>query len=260
MPGGLPAARLQQTNSGETPPPATIPNGSQPTAVGDRRQLAIGTSRLTWQTPTWQTPIVKPMHGTDSQPTARHRRRPLILLALAAAIIVGLCLYKVTRTYDASTATAASLRPAPLFTLYNQHSQLVRLERYLGRHSILIVFFDGQRGADQDPVLQRAITLGAQHNAHNVIVVGISQVIPQLNRQALTRLNQKLGREAGSGNSLQLLSDLDFQVHRQWRCYADNHPQSATFLIDRAGRVAWSSGAPSPLPNPLQTVDRLLSR
>jgi peroxiredoxin len=211
--------------------------------------MAAGDSRPT---------IAKPMNGTRHSSMAFYTRRPVVLLALAAVIIVSLCLYKVTRTYDSMSASHDQLRPAPLCTLYNQQSQLIRLERYIGRHPILLVFFDGQQGADHDQVLQRATALSKQLAQSDVIVIGISHVIPQINRQSLDRLHHNLGREQGARSPLQLLSDLDFTVHRQWQRYQADRPQPAAFLIDRAGRVAWQSGAPRPLLDPLQTLNQLL--
>ena len=186
-------------------------------------------------------------------------RRPAVFLSLAALIIVSLCLHKVTRTYDAQQGTQTQLRPAPLCTLYDQRSQLMRLERYIGRHPILLVFFDGQSGADQDPLLRRAAALHGSLSRSEVIVIGISQVIPQVNRQALAKLQQEFDIDSSVRIPVQLLSDLDYAVHRQWQRFQGDQPRPATFLIDRAGRVAWQSGAPQPVLDPVTTLNQLLN-
>ena len=74
-------------------------------------------------------------------------------------MIAGLCAYKLTRHYEprrgsAGGAVPGERRPAPLdFELYDQHSQLVKFARYAGRHRILIVFYDGEAGVENDSLL-----------------------------------------------------------------------------------------------------------
>ena len=59
-------------------------------------------------------------------------------------------------------ATHAQRPPArrqysPRFALYDQSSppQIVKFERYLGRTQLVVVFFDGETGADRDPWLEQ---------------------------------------------------------------------------------------------------------
>ena len=70
----------------------------------------------------------------------------LLWLALAAAIIVGLCVLKFARHYPcrrAASPRCAGARPAPGIELYDQSSpsKIVRLEAYLGRERVFVVFF-----------------------------------------------------------------------------------------------------------------------
>ena len=79
-------------------------------------------------------------------------RPRLFVLLLAALVITALCAWKTSRPPSASSLRGElpELRqPAPAFALYTHHSppQIVRLATYLGRHSILVVFFDGREGA-----------------------------------------------------------------------------------------------------------------
>src|SRR5690242_10679541 len=83
-------------------------------------------------------------------------RRILLIPPIAALVILLLIVYRLNRpepvrTQEASPIVAA--RPMPLFQLYDEQSQLVRVQRYVGRHKLLIVFFDGMHGPDQSELL-----------------------------------------------------------------------------------------------------------
>ena len=113
--------------------------------------------------------------------------RRILILPCSAAVIAGLCFYKWTRTYEkvplpTPTQTCAA---APFqFVLPDQKKPMnrVRLVGFLGRHRILIVFYDGSSGAEKDPVLLRLRRDFAAVKKADVIVLGISTAIPQLNR------------------------------------------------------------------------------
>ena len=84
--------------------------------------------------------------------------RPRVLvLPIAAAVIVGLVVFKLSQPpQPRSSATFDERRPAPKFLALDSQNQLVKFERYLGRQEVLLIFFDGEAGADRDPVLLRA--------------------------------------------------------------------------------------------------------
>lgn len=163
-------------------------------------------------------------------------RKRILVLPLSAAILFLLVLYKHNQPRQTPTELAALARefPAPLFQLFDQSSQLVRLERYLGRHRLAIIFFDASKGADGDPLLQQLREEHEKFTAEDIQILAISPLTPYANRQAIER----------SGPfPFPLLSDPDFRVHREWGAFNRElrEPRPALFLINRAGRIAWSA-------------------
>ena len=134
------------------------------------------------------------------------------------------------------------LRPAPSFVALDLDNKLFKLERYIGRHEILVIFFDGELGADRDPILQRVRSRFSEIKSRGMQVVAVSAALPQHNRQAVER----------SGKfPFPVLSDPEFLIHRMWGRYDEDEqrPLPAVFLIDRAGRVAWAGRSPRPETN-----------
>jgi peroxiredoxin len=178
-------------------------------------------------------------------------RQRILVLPLAAIVIASLVTFKLTRARQSfSGAEVVARRPAaPLsFLAFDSHNQLVKFERYLGRHEILLVFFDAEVGADRDPVLQRIRQHADKLQQRGVQVVAVSTALPQHNRQAAER---------GGPFPFPLLSDPEFRIHQLWGRYDEEREQTLTgvFWIDRGGFVAW----PGKFPQPEQHLDRLLA-
>lgn len=167
--------------------------------------------------------------------------RPRVLvLPIAAAIIVGLVAFKLSQPpQPRPSGTIDERRPAPKFMALDSNNQLLKFERYLGRHEILLIFFDGDAGADRDPVLLRVREQFLELKRRGVQVVAVSAAIPQYNRQAMERVGKF---------PFPLLSDPEFFIHQLWGRYDDERRETRTgvFWIDRAGQVAWSGTAPRP--------------
>jgi len=188
-------------------------------------------------------------------------QRRLLVIPISAVLIGGLCIYKQTRTYDRSSISVArttSKHRAPLFELSNQSkpSELVRLETYIGRHQILVVFFDGKSGAHNDPILKRLRRDFDAVKHANIIVLAISTALPQEHRKAIAE---------HSSFPFDLLSDPDFpdpgfQVHREWGRFDEStgKPLHGLFLIDQAGYVDWRGHSAIPIDEPDSVIDQLL--
>ncbi len=185
-----------------------------------------------------------------------------LLVVLAAGVFIGLVsvvreMRNVPQDYEKQVAAATVMRPAPSFEALDSDNHLVRLSAWLGRHRIIVVFFDGDKGADNDANLLRLRDRFAELQALDVKVVGVTPVIPQVNRAAMER--------AGGPFPFPLVSDVDPQspegtlrIHRHWgrlETRADlETPLAGVFLIDRAGRVAYVG----PIPKPYDNVDQIL--
>jgi peroxiredoxin len=182
-------------------------------------------------------------------------RKRVLILPISAAVIIAMCAYRIS-TSDPNApkpiAPTANYRPAPEFELYDQHepSETVRLEGYLGRHTIVIVFFDAKIGADRDPILARLRQDFDKIKSSGTKVFAISTALPQDNRKVI---------QQSGPFPFPLLSDPGRDVHNAWGVNADDpqHPVSAVFLIDRAGNVDWGKTTPRPIADPNQLLDRL---
>ena len=187
--------------------------------------------------------------------------RRILILPISAVVIVLVCLYGYSRKQDASSRQAAlptAKRPAQslLFTLKDQNNKSVRLERYFGRHPILLVFFDQRTGADRDPVLLSLRKEWNRLKRENVIVLGVSTALPQDNRK---RIEEKQEENPDFDLPFPLLTDLppECRVHRQWGRFdeAVGLPLPGLFYIDRAGNVDWAGRFPKPVSDVEQVLD-----
>lgn len=196
-------------------------------------------------------------------------RQRLLLLPVAALVIAGLCTWKLTRPPQRQVIprdTPGTAMPAPDFELPDQGrdvgtaeeprtepSHRVRLKTYLGRHEILLAFFDGDLGADQDPTLKLLNSRYESLQNRGIVVLGVTTALPQQNRQA--------ARKAG-GVPFSLLTDVDGTVCAHWGCLevrddGTRRTKPALFLIDRAGRIRWGERLPIPESDPAKTIESL---
>ena len=173
-------------------------------------------------------------------------RRLFLILPLSAVIIGGLIAYKLTRPPVA--AVSAGDVPlvagrAPLFELYDEHSQIVRLARYLGRHKLLVVFFDGARGPDKSELLQQLRDSFPQIRETKAVLLAVSTLRPAEHRQ---------GAERGAHFPFPMLSDIDERVHQQWGAYDSQTEKTreAVFVIDRGGVIRHVHRGPENLGTP----------
>lgn len=176
-------------------------------------------------------------------------RRIFLVIPISAVLIAGLAAYKLTRTYDPpADENQAGPRAAPLFQLYDEHSQIVRLVRYVGRHKLLIVFFDGSHGPDHSPLLAQLRERFAELHASGAIVLAISASRPSENRYGKNLEHLQAGAATPAGPSREgelrypfpLLSDiLDYEVHRRYGAFdaRTGRPVEAVFVVDRAGVI-----------------------
>lgn len=170
-----------------------------------------------------------------------------LILPLAAVIIAGLVWYKSIQPKQEITPeiTQAFLnrRPAPTFSLWDDDSKPFKLSRYLGRHKLLIVFFDPKQGIATNPQLKILTEAYKQLTSHGEKVIAISSATPYAIRESM---------KSKSELPFHVLADPDFGVEAEWGCMQPGDPprmKPSAFVIDRAGVIAWSQiGEPSPLP------------
>lgn len=181
--------------------------------------------------------------------------RLFLILPLSALVIAGLCAYKLSRPSDGTERSQPISidKRAPLFELYDQGKppQSVRLERYIGRHRIVLVFFQPEGKLANDPVLVWLKDRADILRNEEVKVLAISTLLPQDHRKLL----KEFADEDGSA-SFQMFSDLNGEVHR---LYGLPDPRTSkipttVFLIDRTGNLTWNQEKPIPLKDPIRDL------
>jgi len=188
--------------------------------------------------------------------------RRLLIPVVAGLILAGVSVWRLqnnrTQSFDEQVAAARTLRPAPLFERLDSDNHLVRLGTFVGRHPILLIFFDGESGADRDPDLLTLRRRFDDLNARGVKVLAISAAIPQVNRAAIERTG---------AFPFPLLSDFDprdpagtLLVHALYgRLNSAGQPEPGVFLIDRKGQIEFRVAQPLPQPDLNTALQKLLN-
>ena len=185
-----------------------------------------------------------------------------LAVLVTGALIAIVCVVRISQNrpqdFESQVSAASVMRPAPGFEALDANNHLVRLGTWLGRHRIIVVFFDGAAGADHDRDLLRLRDHYSELQALDVKVVGVSDALPQDNRAAMER--------AGGAFPFPLVSDFDPQsaegqlrIHRHWGRLdtVSGKPLSGSYLIDRKGDVAYVGPIPKPYENTQQILDLL---
>lgn len=161
-------------------------------------------------------------------------RKILWVIPISAAVIAGLVGFKLTRPPVAAPAgeiATTFFGPAPLFQLQDERLRPLKVSRYVGRHKLLVIFFDGTNGPDKSPLLMQARADYDKLQKTGAMVMAISSALPQHNRAGIERVGEF---------PFPLLSDIvDFEVHRRWGAFDDavDKPLEGVFVVDRAGNI-----------------------
>lgn len=200
------------------------------------RQVVVGTARIQ---------IVSSEFRHEHQDPPMFDRK-LIPVLLAAIVIASVCVWRLTvnptQSYSDQLAEARIELPAPDFEALDAFNQMFRLQRYLSRHRILVVFYSGQASAAHDATLLAIRDAYPQLEQAGIKVVGISTALPQQNRAAM---------ETVDDYPFPLVSDVDQSIHQKWGRIdeATKQPLPGVFLIDRKGTVLSLGGLPQPAPD-----------
>jgi len=139
-------------------------------------------------------------------------------------------------------------------------NRMVRLAAFLGRHRILVLFYDGELGADKDAELLRLRERFIELKAHDVKVIAVSTALPQQNRAAM------LPERAGEF-PFPLVSDFNpvspeeaQKIHRRWGRWDDSTGKAkpGVFVIDRKLQIEFMGGAPKPVASVDLAVESLV--
>jgi len=169
--------------------------------------------------------------STADSPSHSLSLRWISLLGVAIAI-AALCVWRIAtnqpQTYEQQLQQRKVERPAPAFEALDAHNEMFRLQRYLGRHRVLVVFHNADAAAD--PGLLAVREKFNELDRLDIKVVGVSTALPQQNRAAMESVGEY---------PFPLVSDVDLTIHRRWgRLRAGTgEPLPGAFLVDRKGMV-----------------------
>ncbi|MEZ6064718.1 MAG: redoxin domain-containing protein [Planctomycetaceae bacterium] len=198
--------------------------------------------------------------GTSTPSSPRHLSRfgPW-LLPLAAIVIAGLCAYRVTRPPKPVVYVEPTVRTlAPTsWELPDHRKQLVKFDRYLGRHAVVLWFTGGAVPLEQDAVLRTLQERATELEDAGHIVLAVTPEPP-----SRTRL---VGEQWEGGWKFPVLSDIrerdpsPVPVHQRWGRVdrTTGTPQPGLFLIDRLGQMEYIEGVPKPATDALAAIKEL---
>ncbi len=144
----------------------------------------------------------------------------------------------------------------PTFELPDQHFNLVKLERYLGRQPLIVCFFDGTGPLEEDRWLAWLRDHYDAIESAGYEVIGVSTAKPAEVRRAAS--------QTGKPWPFPILTDMNLRspepapAHHAWGLV---DPQSGAlrsglFLIDRKGYVEYSGNVPVAVDHPEQVLKK----
>ena len=180
-------------------------------------------------------------------------RRFLVVIMFGLGL-AGLCVWRIQTNRPQSLAEqmqhARVERPVENFEGVDINNTMFRLERYLGRHRVLVVFFSAEETAAHDVTLLAVRDAFPRLAKNDIKVVGVSTALPQDNRRAI---------ETAGEFPFPLISDPDMSIHRRWSRLdpQSQQPRTGTFLIDRKGTVPALGGIVQPVENVTELLQEL---
>lgn len=183
-----------------------------------------------------------------------------ILLAFSGLVILGLVVFRERQVaqwrLEAPPRTLVPRQLAPRFQVADHRRHVVKFERLLGRHRVVLLFFDAKLGAEGDPMLQKLVNCFPAMKKAGIEVLAISDAPPYLNQQA--------EKNRGEPFPFPLLTDIDLNipasspVHRMYGLFDKRTQTSANglFLIARDGTLPVNAQG---VPVPVADVDTVIA-
>jgi peroxiredoxin len=142
--------------------------------------------------------------------------------------------------------------------LPDQNFRLTKFDRFLGRHPVVVLFFDGTPPLEDDELLVWLRDHAEAIYDEGWRIVAISSANPAEARAAAQRTGQDW--------PFPVLTDMHLRdpaptpVHYLWSRVdrATGAPQPALFLVDRMGLVEYVDGRPMPQPQPRAALESLI--
>ena len=189
------------------------------------------------------------------------RVRRVWILPIAGIVIAALCIYRVTRpnrpvpVIENSPETAL---PPRGWELPDHQFRLVKFDRFLGRHPVVVYFFDGTTAVEDDELL-----VWLRDHAEELYDAGWRVIAISTARPAEVRASAD---RTGRPWPFPVLTDVHIRdpapapVHHLWSRVdrATGRPLPALFLVDRMGYVTYDKGRPKPAEEPLKHLEKII--
>jgi peroxiredoxin len=185
-----------------------------------------------------------------------------VLLLVAGVLILVTVVWRQQQLqqwqHDPTRVVITKRALAPRFTLADNSRKVVKLERLLGRHRVVLVFFDAEMGVDQDPRTKNLIENFAAIDSAGIEILAVSTATPFANEEAEKRLGSEL--------PFPVLTDIDINnpaptpAHHLYGLIdaTTSTPRPGLFLINRDGSVAFGlNGFPAPAENETFVLESL---
>ncbi|MCA9053394.1 MAG: redoxin domain-containing protein [Planctomycetaceae bacterium] len=185
------------------------------------------------------------------------------VLPIASVLIAGLCAWRMSRpprpTPQVSPSTPRALPPRG-WELPDHEFRLVKFDRFLGRHPVVVRFFDGSQPAEEDELL-----VWLRDNDDELNDAGWQTIAISTARPAEVRASEE---RTGKLWPFPVLTDMHLRdpapapVHHLWSRVNRETGEllPAVFLVDRMGYVDYENGRPKPIEHPLPTLEALIAR
>ena len=184
--------------------------------------------------------------------------REIFFGALLAVVVLATG-WRILTPRDKSTVAVkvTDTRPAPVFQLLDQNGRPAQLQGYLNRHRILLVFFDGRKGMNGNPLMEQIRKLAPSIKRTGVKLIAVSTPLtPEFKFQAeafpFPVLRDNWSGQPGSSSvkwGTAILPSKD--------AIAPIAP--AMFDIDRTGMVEWDHDTPKPVADPELLLTQLVA-
>lgn len=175
------------------------------------------------------------------------------------AVVIAATAWRMRTPRDMTkvAVTVTDERPAPVFQLLDQNGRPAQLQGYLNRHRILLVFFDGRKGINGDPLLEQIRKFAPAIKRTGVKLIAVSTPLtPEFKSQAENYPFPVL-RDNWSGQPGSSSVKWGTAVLPTKEATAPIRP--AMFVIEHTGMVEWEGDTPKPVDDPALFLTQLIA-
>ncbi len=161
------------------------------------------------------------------------------------------------RDFTDVPVTVTDDRPAPVFQLLDQNGRPAQLQGYLNRHRILLVFFDGRKGINGDPLMEQIRTFAPAIKRTGVKLIAVSTPLTPEFKSHAENYPFPVLRDNWSGQPGSSSVKWGTAILPTKDAIAPIRP--AMFVIEHTGMVEWEGDTPKPVADPALFLTQLIA-